>query len=291
MKNKFKMYKLVLFITVIICITLFYNEKIIINVIDSINYKYNDILNIKKIDNNDLVFYELNKLGNYNEEIDINTLYDIEVPKNINNYTKDPIIYIYNTHQTEEYDYKKLEHTVKPNVFYASLILKDHLNNLNINAVVESSSIKKYLIKNNLSYNGSYDASRYYLKNALKKYSTIEYIIDLHRDSASKKVTTIKRNNKSYAKVMFVVSMKHKNHKKNLSFVTNINNRLNKEVKGISRGLYKRNDVIFNQDLNKNAILLELGGVDNTLEEINNTLEVISKIYNDYIKDNKNGTN
>ena len=45
----------------------------------------------------------------------------------------------------------------------------------------------------------------------------------------------------------------------------------------------KRNDVIFNQDLSPRAILIELGGVDNTLDEINNTLKVISEVLNEYI--------
>ena len=44
-----------------------------------------------------------------------------------------------------------------------------------------------------------------------------------------------------------------------------------------------REDAIFNQDLSPHAILLEVGGVDNTLEEINNTLYVIAKVLYDYI--------
>ena len=49
----------------------------------------------------------------------------------------------------------------------------------------------------------------------------------------------------------------------------------------------KRKDVIFNQDLSNNAILIELGGVDNDLEEINNTLHILAKILNEYIIEEK----
>ena len=47
----------------------------------------------------------------------------------------------------------------------------------------------------------------------------------------------------------------------------------------------KRDDVIFNQDLSPRAILIELGGVDNNLEEINNTLKVLSEVLYEYIKE------
>ena len=84
---------------------------------------------------------------------------------------------------------------------------------------------------------------------------------------------------------MFVLTTKHKNYKKNEKFVNNINNRINKKYKGLSRGIMKRDDVIFNQDLSSRAILIELGGVDNTLEEINNTLYVLAEILSEYIKE------
>lgn len=41
---------------------------------------------------------------------------------------------------------------------------------------------------------------------------------------------------------------------------------------------------IYNQDFHPNTILLELGGPENTLEEINNTLKVFSDILSDYIQ-------
>ena len=50
-----------------------------------------------------------------------------------------------------------------------------------------------------------------------------------------------------------------------------------------------RTDVIFNQDLSSHAILLEVGGVDNTIEEVNNTLEVIANVLKEYIIEELNG--
>ena len=44
-----------------------------------------------------------------------------------------------------------------------------------------------------------------------------------------------------------------------------------------------REDVIFNQDLSSKAILLEVGGTDNTIEEVNNTLEAFSHVLKEYL--------
>ena len=38
------------------------------------------------------------------------------------------------------------------------------------------------------------------------------------------------------------------------------------------------------QDLNKNAILVEVGGVDNDIEEVNNTMKVLSETIFNYIR-------
>ena len=109
-----------------------------------------------------------------------------------------------------------------------------------------------------------------------------EYYIDIHRDSIKRKASLYTKNGVNYARILFVVSIKHKNYKSNLEFVNSINNIIERDYKGLSRGLYKRSDVIFNQDVSPRAILIEVGGVDNTIDEINNTLEVIAQVINEY---------
>ena len=86
---------------------------------------------------------------------------------------------------------------------------------------------------------------------------------------------------------MFVLAAKNKNYKSNEEFINKINSKLDENYKGLSRGIYKRNDVIFNQDLNPKAMLIELGGVDNTIEELNNTLEVLAKVLKEVLDEEK----
>ena len=196
-----------------------------------------------------------------------------------------PIIYIYNTHETEKYKSEfKSDYSITPDVKLASYILKDYLNDYKIDSYIETKSTIDYVKKNNLSYSDTYNASRKYLKEIMKKYD-FKILIDLHRDSISK---TLTKDNKKYAKIMFVIGTNHKNYKNNLKLAESLNKYIEKNCKGISRGVLKKPNSKFNQDLNNNIILIEVGGIDNTLEEINNTIYILAKSINDYIKEGKN---
>lgn len=225
----------------------------------------------------------LSDINNYKDEDDDVIIIDNIVDNNVKFDNSKPIVYIYNTHDTEKYSVPFIsDYSVSPTVKMVSYIFKEHLNNEGISVLVENKKIKDYLTKHKLNYYGCYDASRSYIKEASKN-NDFKILIDLHRDSVKYKQTLYTKDNKKYAKVMFVVTTKHKSYKKNLKFAEYLDNKLNQDYKGLSRGIYKRSDVIFNQDLNNNAILIELGGVDNQIEELNNTLEILSKIIKEYL--------
>ena len=225
----------------------------------------------------------LSSINNYKDEEDNAIIIDNIVDNNIKFDNSKPIVYIYNTHDTEKYSVPFIsDYSVTPTVKMVSYIFKEHLNNEGISTLVENKKIKDYLTKHKLNYYGCYDASRSYIKEASKN-NDFKILIDLHRDSVKYKQTLYTKDNKKYAKVMFVVTTKHKSYKKNLKFAEYLDSKLNQDYKGLSRGIYKRSDVIFNQDLNDNAILIELGGVDNQIEELNNTLEILSKIIKEYL--------
>ena len=278
--------KVYVIIVIILSLFIVIYFKILIknkNIISLIDNKYNNNeLNIK-----DLVLYtSLNKIIPYDD-----IKYDIESiikPLNVVNIKEtEPIVYIYNTHESEKYKLNGVyDYSVTPDVKIASFILKDHLNDLGIESYVQTKSISSYLKKYNLDYPGSYEASRVYMKEEMKNHN-YKILIDIHRDSTNYKGTLYEKNNKKYARIMFVLTTKHKNYKENEKFVNYLNNKLNKEYKGLSRGIMRRKDVIFNQDMSNNAILIEVGGVDNDIEEVNNTLEVFAKILKDYIEENK----
>ena len=222
------------------------------------------------------------------EDINTNSKY-IEDPikeKEITN----PIIYIYNTHQLESYEKKIYEdYDITPNVMMASYILRENLNNKNINTIVETNNITDFLNVNGWDYSKSYDASRYYIKDTLNKYPNLKLLIDIHRDSINKKLSTITINNKKYAKVLFVIGLKNKNYKNNLEVANKLDNIINNNYPGLSRGIMKKEgkyvNGIYNQDLNNNIILIELGGTYNTIEEVMNTSIALSDVIEKYLEE------
>ena len=127
----------------------------------------------------------------------------------------------------------------------------------------------------------------FFIKNLLK------YFIDIHRDSVNKNVTSVNINGKDYARILFVIGLEHDNYKDNLKLSEDLNNLFNKYYKGLSRGIYKKEgpgvDGIYNQDISPNSILIEVGGVDNNIDEVLNTTEAISNILYYYIKGDNNG--
>ena len=256
-------------------------------IIDDINSKYEFKSNIK----NEIIYNSLNKIVNidslkHKESINVVKTVKEEVKEEKKEVIKKkPQIYIYNTHEGESYALTSAsEYSIRPTVKHASYILKDYLNDFGIESTVEKQSIKKYLNKYNLNYNFSYSASRKYMDEEFKK-NKYGIIIDLHRDSVKHSYTLYKNGKKKYAKIMFVLATDYKTYKKNEAFVNNLNKRLNKKYNGITRGIMKRSDQVFNQDVSPRAILIELGGVDNTLEEINNTLYVLAEVLSEYIKE------
>lgn len=259
--------------------------------IDNINSKYSFNYNI----GNRLLYNTLNKIVDEDTLKPKETTKVVKVVEHKEEVKKEeiiketkkskPIIYIYNTHDTEAYSLLySSDYSIRPNVKLAAYILKDYLNDYKIESVVQKKQTKDYLYKYKLNYNYSYKASREYMLPLLKQ-NDFKILIDLHRDSVKHKYTLYKNGNKKYAKVMFVLATDYKTYKKNEKFVNDLNNRLNKKYKGITRGIMKRSDASFNQDLSPRAILIELGGVDNTLEEINNTLHVLAEVLSEYIKE------
>lgn len=206
-------------------------------------------------------------------------------PINVNK----PIVYIYNTHQLENYAATYLaDYNIQPNVLMASYILKEKLNSLNIPTIVESNNITEILRVNNWNYAYSYKASRFFIDDVLEKNKELEYLIDIHRDSAKKDKTTLVIDGVNYARVMFVVGVEHQNYESNLKLANSLNELIKKEHPQFTRGVLKKGgkgvNGVYNQDAHRGAILIEIGGVDNTIDEVANTVNMLAKILFNYIR-------
>ena len=202
--------------------------------------------------------------------------------------SNEPLIYIYNTHDEEAYYNSYLNpYNIVPDVKLASYYFQERLKDLGIESVVEKRKIKDVLEKNGWNYRYSYNASRVYLEEVSKNNPSIKYFIDLHRDSVGKDKTTTTINGKSYARVMFLVGLEHENYQKNLDLATRLNELISQFDSTLSRGIYQKEgpgvNGIYNQDFSSKAILIEVGGQYNTIEEVANTIEVIARVLKDYL--------
>lgn len=200
----------------------------------------------------------------------------------------EPLVYIYNSHQLENYSATNYEaYNITPNVMMASYLLREKLNNFGIKTIVEESDITEFIRINNWNYNYSYVASRYYIQDAISKNPSLKFFVDLHRDALSKSASTVVIDNKNYAKILFVVGLEHSNYQKNLDLANLLNNKFNEKYPYLSRGVLTKKganvDGIYNQDLHPNMILLEVGGQENTIDEVLNTVEAISVILKEHL--------
>ena len=175
-------------------------------------------------------------------------------------------VYLYNTHDKEMYH----DNTT---ILDATSLLHNNLTKLGISTIQEDKKPSEYL-HTGLSY---YDISRNFIID-MKEKNNISYYIDIHRDSVSN--TTVEINNKKYAKILFVLGLENKNYLENKMVMEKMNNYLNDNYPGLSKGIYEKKgkgvDGVYNQDLDKNVLLIEIGGIDNNYEEVYNSTEILA---------------
>lgn len=203
---------------------------------------------------------------------------------------EEPRVYIYNTHQLENYSATNFEdYNITPNVLMASYMLKEQLNKTGIPTIVETSNISDFLNLNGWDYASSYKASRFYALDALNKYNKLDLLIDLHRDAISKDKSTVQIDGKNYAKVMFVVGLEHNAYEANLELANKLNSLIKENYPEISRGVITKQGAgvngIYNQDLSPKSVLIECGGKENSIDEVMNTTQVLTQIIKEYLGD------
>ena len=249
-----------------------------------------DLSNPSTILNNSVLGYS------YDEPTNL----DLDKLKQISSYIEDPykvditnpLIYLYNSHQLENYNNDSLlAYGITPNVLMASYLLKEKLNSSGLATIVEDTNMTEFLSLNNWDYSSSYKASRIFLLDKQNTHPTIKYYFDIHRDSVNKKLTTVNINNKSYARILFVVGLEHSNYQENLNAANELNSIIDKKDPGLSRGIYKKEgpgvNGIYNQDISSKVFLIELGGIDNNIEEVLNTINALTDTITTYINQNE----
>lgn len=204
-------------------------------------------------------------------------------------------ILIYNTHNTESWSYVANNDSVTDdtkNVTLISKMLSDELKKRGIKAFFDNTDHQKLLNQQGLPYAFSYAESLKTVKADMKKDKNIDYIFDIHRDTKPKKATTAVVNGKSYARTLFVIGKGNPHWEQNAEFAKKIHYLLEKKYPGLSEGVFAKSkeegNGEYNQSVSPNAVLIEIGGTDNTQDELNNSAAALADVIADiYFEDAK----
>ncbi|MEK6265420.1 MAG: stage II sporulation protein P [Clostridium sp.] len=198
-----------------------------------------------------------------------------------------PRVLIYHSHTTEAY------RTSDPITSKTNFDTDETRNVSAVGDVIKEELEKKYGISvihdktiHNTRYDTSYKKSGVTLDKYLKEYGNFDIIIDLHRDgfvASNTRVSKTKINGEDVAKVMFVVTDKNPHYQKQKKLIDSIMKISNKlypdlmEDRAITFNHYGIG--FYNQNRSDNAMLIEVGSNNNTIDEVKNTGKYLARIF------------
>lgn len=122
---------------------------------------------------------------------------------------------------------------------------------------------------------GAYYRSEATVKAILQRYPDCRVLVDLHRDSQPRNVTSVTVRGKPYARLMIVIGTDNPNWVRNYEFASKVIAKLEEGYPGVSRGIFYES-AVYNQKYSHAAVLVECGGVGNTLAECRNSAEALA---------------
>lgn len=209
-------------------------------------------------------------------------------------YQQEPSILIYHTHNKESFmpeinvkDAQDAFHDSK-NVTLIGDRLSKKLKDRNISTIHDKSDISGMLIEKGLSFDQSYNVSRKIIRDVLENNKSIKMAFDIHRDSVGRGITTKSINGEDYARISFVISKSSDNFRKNHKFAELLHKKIEEKYPGLSRGVFvKSNEAYqstYNQDVLDESVLLNIGGVENTLIEDYRTVDAFAEVIGEIVE-------
>ncbi|MCM2677408.1 stage II sporulation protein P [Shouchella plakortidis] len=208
----------------------------------------------------------------------------------------EPKVLIYHTHSYEsflphlpEVTDKNLAKSSELNITNVGDYLGKELNNLGINTIVDTTDIGQELKSRGLQHKNAYELSREIVTNILAEHDSIEYIIDIHRDSLRAEDTIATIDGEEHARLLFVIGEAVPGFEQNETMAKELHVKLEENAKGISRFVLGKGrnegNGVYNQDLFKKAMLVEFGGVDNHMDDLQRSADVFAEVLREYIND------
>lgn len=208
-----------------------------------------------------------------------------EAPSYPSNLSGEPVVLVYTTHNAESY--KPTDGASKfdgknAGVARVSRALSQQLEN--------KFAIKTYycdVIHDYPDFAKAYNNSLNTVQQLLKKYPSIQLVLDIHRDAglSSRSDTLVKIGDKEYAKVMIVIGNEHKQWQQNLNFARKLEAGCNELYPGLIKTIRIRDQRRYNQHLHPRSILLEFGSDLNKEEDALNSAAAIAEVINSILRE------
>ena len=201
----------------------------------------------------------------------------------------EPIVYLFNAHPLEMIGSSHYDLIVgEMSIVEVSHILSGHLESHGISTLVEERCVDALLNENNWEFYMSYYAASSFVIDAIAKYPSLEFFIDLHRDGIPHEYATASIAGQSYARVLFVIGTDNPmGYSASYAVARELHDMLEERRPGISRGIFfsggPGRDGVYSQNISPMVQLIELGTVDSTVEEVSLTVEVLAEVLAEYI--------
>lgn len=127
----------------------------------------------------------------------------------------------------------------------------------------------------------AYTHSLVTVQEALHQHESIRYVLDIHNDGVRRKETTVIIDGMSYARLYFVVGAnpsRNPNWQNNYTFALRLQHKIEQRYPNLSRGILLVEGSRYNQHTSDNALLVEVGGFENSLEEALRSTEILAEI-------------
>jgi stage II sporulation protein P len=198
------------------------------------------------------------------------------------------VVFIYHSHNRESFfpELKPGAKNANSGTINVTLVGKRLASQLEAKGIGTSHSSADYAGSvAGFNWNLSYKYSHQTLSQAVAANHHLKFFFDIHRDSQHRSKTTATIKGLDYAQVYFIIGHRNPNWKENEAFASKINDVLEKEYPGLSRGIWGKTAANgngeYNQSVSPDSVLIEIGGVENTLKECYRTADVLADVIAD----------
>lgn len=203
-----------------------------------------------------------------------------------------PQVLIYHTHSSEmyvgralatreaaqaHYNFRNLADPTITGVMAVGRHLSNALTSLGVKTVHETR------IHTLPTINSSYANSEKTVREILAKNKNFDLVIDLHRDAGVPN-PTVSINGREVARLVLVVgtaekiALSHPNFQENLNLAYKIKEVCDQLYPGLMRPVQVQKEARYNQHLHPHSLIVEMGSVENTLEEALLAAELLASV-------------